>query len=187
LIFTFNQKKKEEKKVSVYEKAKLRAQQEQLEEQKRQFQIAQAARQQVIRQQYYEELQKYNEEQERSEQLLWGIKNLRENLAFQMKHEPWYFPDRIAWIPRPPLPTEEAEAERREKERKSLIEMDKALLRAVENSMSDSEFNRYRKRLKAPEGLGLGMGGLGLRQEELPPPREPLDLEEEETTTNGVF
>jgi hypothetical protein len=190
LIFTFNQKKKEEKKVSVYEKARLAEQQRQLEDQKRRLQIVQARQQEIIRQAYYQELQRYNEEVERSEQLLWGVKNFRENIAFQMKHELWVFPDRIAWIPRPPLPTEEAEAKRQEKERKSMIEMDKALLRAVENSMSDSEFNRYRKRLKAPEGLGLGMGGLGLRQEELPPPREPLDLdeeEEEETTTNGVF
>jgi hypothetical protein len=97
-----------------------------------------------------------------------------------MKHELWTFPDRIAWIPRAPLPTEEAEAERQEKERKSMIEMDKAFLRAVENSMTDSEFNQYRKRLKADEGLGPVFGGLGLQQEELPPPREPLDLDDEE-------
>jgi hypothetical protein len=117
---------------------------------------------------------------EKGEQLLNSIQDLREARAFQMKYELWNFPDRIAWVPRPPLPTEEAEAERQEKERKSMIEMDKAFLRAVENSMSDSEYNRYRKRLQAPEGLGLGMGGLGLKQEELPPLREPLDLDDEE-------
>jgi hypothetical protein len=180
LIFTFNQKKKSDKKVSVYEKAKLKAQQDQLEEQKRRLQIIKARQQAIIRQAYYEEAQKYKEEQERSQELL---KN---------KFELWHFPDRVAWVPRAPLPTQEAEAERQEKERKSMIEMDKAFLRAVENSMSDSEFNQYRKRLKRDEqsGRGLGLDGLGLRQEELPPPREPLDLdeeEEEETTTNGVF
>jgi hypothetical protein len=175
----FNQKKKPEK-ISVYEKARLKAQQDQLEDQKRQLQIVKARQQEIIRQAYYEEAKKYKEELEREQQLFDGIKNLRESRASSMKYEVRYYPDRIVSIPRPPLPTEEAEAERREKERKSMIEMDKALLRAVENSMSDSEFNRYRKRLKAPEGLGLGMGGLGLKQEELPPPREPLDLDDEE-------
>lgn len=57
---------------------------------------------------------------------------LREARAFQMKFELWNFPDRVAWVPRAPLPTEEAEAERQEKERKSMIEMDKAFLRAVD-------------------------------------------------------
>jgi vacuolar-type H+-ATPase catalytic subunit A/Vma1 len=176
----FNQKKKEEEEeeeISVYEKARLAEQQRQLEDQKRQLQIAQARRQQVLRQEYYEELQRYEEEIEREEHLLNGINKWREERAWNMKYELWYYPDRISWIPRPSLPTVEAEAERQNKERKSMIEMDKALLRAVQNSMSDSEYNRYRKRLKAPEGIGreLGLDGLGLRQEELPPPREPLD------------
>jgi hypothetical protein len=47
--------------------------------------------------------------------------------------------------------------------------------------MTDSEFNQYRKRLKADEGLGPVFGGLGLQQEELPPQREPLDLEDEDS------
>lgn len=57
--------------------------------------------------------------------------------------------------------------------------MDKAFLKAIENSMSDSEFNQYRKRLKVDEGVPF-VGGLGLRREELPPPREPLDLDLDE-------
>jgi hypothetical protein len=175
----FNQKKKPEK-ISVYEKARLAEQQRQLEEQKRRLQIVQARQQEIIRQQYYQELQRYNEEKEKGEQLLNAIQDLRDSRAFQMKFEMWHFPDRIAWVPRAPLPTEEAEREYQEKERKSMIEMDKAFLKAIENSMSDSEYHEYRNRLMAPEGLGPGVGGLGLRHDELPPPREPFDNYEEE-------